>query len=73
MLALNGDTLLSRIISFYILFYKKNNCNLVSINIFIDKLQTLTNKTMEDTLSTIKIYENARFVLIDFLFEMIFY
>ncbi|CAF1108866.1 unnamed protein product [Adineta steineri] len=31
-----------------------------SMNIFIDKLHTLTNKTIEDTLSTIKVYENAR-------------
>ncbi|CAF4445332.1 unnamed protein product [Rotaria sp. Silwood2] len=31
-----------------------------SINTFIDKLQTLINKTIEDTLITIKTYENAR-------------
>ncbi|CAF1153223.1 unnamed protein product [Rotaria sordida] len=32
-----------------------------AINTFIDKLETLTNKTIEDTLITIKIYENTRF------------
>ncbi|CAF2112341.1 unnamed protein product [Rotaria magnacalcarata] len=31
-----------------------------AINTFVDKLQTLTNKTIEDTLITIKTYENAR-------------
>ena len=39
----------------------KRNSNLGSINTFVDKLQTLTSKAMEDTLTTIKIYENARF------------
>ncbi|UJR34914.1 hypothetical protein I4U23_027692 [Adineta vaga] len=31
-----------------------------SINLFVDKLQTLTNKTMEDTILSVKTYENAR-------------
>ncbi|CAF1519794.1 unnamed protein product [Adineta ricciae] len=31
-----------------------------SINLFVDKLQTLTSRTMEDTLISIKTYENAR-------------
>ncbi|CAF4005083.1 unnamed protein product, partial [Rotaria sp. Silwood1] len=39
---------------------KQKSSNLDAINIFIDKLQTLTNKTIEDTLATIKTYENAR-------------
>ena len=61
-LALNGDILLSK--RNVLFFLNLNEINLDSINIFVDKLDTLINKTMEDTLMTIKAYENSRLVLI---------
>lgn len=59
-LALHGDHLLSK---FQSPFHDSidNQSNSDSINTFVDKLHTLTSKAMEDTLITIKIYENARY------------
>lgn len=41
----------------------KNGETLVgAVNFFVSSINTLVNKTMEDTLMTIKMYENARYI-----------
>ncbi|XP_037403452.1 arfaptin-2b isoform X3 [Pygocentrus nattereri] len=42
------------------LLYKNGETLLGAINFFVSSINTLVNKTMEDTLMTIKMYENAR-------------
>lgn len=42
------------------LLCKNGEALLGAINFFVSSINTLVNKTMEDTLMTIKLYENAR-------------
>lgn len=42
------------------LLCKNGETLLGAINFFVSSINTLVNKTMEDTLMTIKMYENAR-------------
>jgi len=58
-LAINGQNLLSKFSRFFLSLSSRRK-HLDTINTFIDKLNTLTNKTMTDIFHTIKIYENAR-------------
>lgn len=44
------------------LLCKNGETLLGAINFFVSSINTLVNKTMEDTLMTIKLYENARLV-----------
>lgn len=43
------------------LLCKNGETLLGAINFFVSSINTLVNKTMEDTLMTIKMYENARY------------
>ncbi len=43
------------------LLCKNGETLLGAINYFVSSINTLVNKTMEDTLMTIKMYENARY------------
>lgn len=40
---------------------KNGETLLGAVNFFVSSINTLVNKTMEDTLMTIKMYENARY------------
>lgn len=42
------------------LLCKNGETLLGAINFFVSSINTLVNKTMEDTLMTVKMYENAR-------------
>ena len=42
------------------LLCKNGETLLGAVNFFVSSINTLVNKTMEDTLQTIKLYENAR-------------
>lgn len=42
------------------LLCKNGETLLGAVNFFVSSINTLVNKTMEDTLMTIKMYENAR-------------
>lgn len=42
------------------LLCKNGEALLGAINFFVSSVNTLVNKTMEDTLMTIRLYENAR-------------
>lgn len=48
------------------LLCKNGETLLGAINFFVASINTLVNKTMEDTLMTIKMYENARYQKFDF-------
>lgn len=47
------------------LLCKNGETLLGAINYFVSSINTLVNKTMEDTLMTIKMYENARYQKFD--------
>ncbi len=47
------------------LLCKNGETLLGAINFFVSTINTLVNKTMEDTLMTIKMYENARYQKFD--------
>lgn len=42
------------------LLCKNGETLLGAVNFFVSSINTLVNKTMEDTLMTVKMYENAR-------------
>lgn len=52
------------------LLCKNGETLLGAINFFVSSINTLVNKTMEDTLMTIKMYENARYASVVSLIEI---
>ena len=50
---------------------KNGETLLGAINFFIASVNTFVNKTIEDTLMTVKQYESARWVLIDLMLSVL--